>query len=288
MMKPLRRWWYRSRRLVSFQRFYWYTYLKSQWVNEFDDVEKFVMFVGYPRSGHSLVGSLLDAHPEMIISHELDALKYVRFGLNKRQIYHLILENSRAYADDSRVQTGYVYDVPGQWQGRYQTLRIIGDKKGGQTSDDIAKNPALFEKLIACIDDVPIKFIHIVRNPFDNIGRITKFNRDRLSDFSIERGLERYFHYCEGAMYVKAQTPSENFFEARSEDIIDAPQAHLRQMCDFLGLDAPQDYLDACASIIFKKPSSSRHVIEWTPEQIASVYQRMADYPYLDGYTFED
>jgi hypothetical protein len=40
------------------------------------------MFIGYLRSGHSLIASLLDAHPNPIATHELDALKFVgaRFG----------------------------------------------------------------------------------------------------------------------------------------------------------------------------------------------------------------
>jgi hypothetical protein len=40
------------------------------------------MFIGYLRSGHSLIASLLDAHPNAIATHELDALKFVgaRFG----------------------------------------------------------------------------------------------------------------------------------------------------------------------------------------------------------------
>ena len=33
----------------------------------YDEVETFVMFIGYPRSSHSLVGAILDAHPEIII-----------------------------------------------------------------------------------------------------------------------------------------------------------------------------------------------------------------------------
>ncbi|KAJ7379389.1 hypothetical protein OS493_016626 [Desmophyllum pertusum] len=40
----------------------------------YDGVETFVMFIGYPRSRHSLVGAILDAHPEIIIPHEYDVL----------------------------------------------------------------------------------------------------------------------------------------------------------------------------------------------------------------------
>ena len=43
-----------------------------------DDVKTLCLFIGYQRSGHSLVGSLLDAHPRMAIAHELDALFYLK------------------------------------------------------------------------------------------------------------------------------------------------------------------------------------------------------------------
>ncbi len=35
-----------------------------------DGVEKFVFFLGWARSGHSIVGSLMDAHPNMVIANE--------------------------------------------------------------------------------------------------------------------------------------------------------------------------------------------------------------------------
>jgi hypothetical protein len=45
---------------------------------DFSSVRTFVLFVGYPRSGHSLIGSIMDAHPNIIIAHEvLAALRHV-------------------------------------------------------------------------------------------------------------------------------------------------------------------------------------------------------------------
>lgn len=38
---------------------------------DFASVRTFVLFVGYPRSGHSLIGSIMDAHPNIIIAHEV-------------------------------------------------------------------------------------------------------------------------------------------------------------------------------------------------------------------------
>src|SRR5262245_36859172 len=65
----------------------------------FAAVETFCLFVGYPRSGHSIIGSLLDAHPNAIIADELDALKYVQAGFNQNQLFYLLLRNSRQSAN---------------------------------------------------------------------------------------------------------------------------------------------------------------------------------------------
>ena len=43
--------------------------------DEIAGVEKFVLFVGYARSGHSIIGSFLDAHPSIVIAHEFMIFK---------------------------------------------------------------------------------------------------------------------------------------------------------------------------------------------------------------------
>jgi len=67
-------------------------YLRATWKSigsgdTCDRLEGYCMFIGYSRSGHTLVGSLLDAHPEMVIAHELDALKYIMAGFGRRTIF---------------------------------------------------------------------------------------------------------------------------------------------------------------------------------------------------------
>jgi hypothetical protein len=51
-----------------------------------------------PRSGHSLIDSLLDAHPNAIVARELDASKFVGAGFGKHQIYELLIGNLRRFA----------------------------------------------------------------------------------------------------------------------------------------------------------------------------------------------
>ena len=114
---------------------------------DLEGIERYCMFIGYPRSGHSLVGSLLDAHPDIIIAHELDALRYVELGLTRDQIYSLILERSRQFTESGRVWSEYQYAVPNQSNGKYRELKVIGDKKGGITSLKLNENPMLLSRL---------------------------------------------------------------------------------------------------------------------------------------------
>ena len=60
-----------------------------------NSVEKFVFFVGYRRSGHSMIGSVMDAHPDMIIAHEY--LLFVLPNWNKTTTYFVISIISSKY-----------------------------------------------------------------------------------------------------------------------------------------------------------------------------------------------
>ena len=113
----------------------------TQHRTEFATVRRFLLFVGHPRSGHSLVGSLLDAHPDVVVSHELDALKYVAAGYRRAQLFTLVLEHSKTNAAAGRKSWGYSYAVPGQWQGRYEQLAVVGDKRGRATTARLATDP---------------------------------------------------------------------------------------------------------------------------------------------------
>jgi hypothetical protein len=247
----------------------------------YDDVECFCLFVGSGRSGHSLVGSLLDAHPEIIVAHQLNVLQLVRANFTRLQIYHLLLANSRHYAEHGREETGYSYAVPRQWQGMSKRLRVIGDKSGAATETRLRFQPWLLEKLDGILN-VPVKLIHAIRNPYDNISTVAK-----RREFELPDAIDRYFGRCDTVLAVMERTPAEDIFETRHEDFVADPKKRLADLCAFLGVGAPADYLDACAAIVSEQPHRSRQGTPWTGELVESVAERMKRYPFLSGYSFE-
>ena len=77
-------------------------------------------------------------------------------------------------------------------------------------------------------------------------------------------------------------------FEVRHEDFIASPAHHLRGLCRFLEVEAPQDYVSDCAAIVYRSPHQSRRDVEWPPALRAETERRMARYPFLAGYSFSD
>lgn len=244
------------------------------------------MFVGHGRSGHSLVGSLLDAHPDAVISHELDALKYIQAGFSRNQLFDLILENSREFSSSGRKWTGYSYEVQDQWQGRYQRLNVIGDKRGGGSTKRLAKDPRLLIKLKDAIG-INVRVINVLRNPYDNIARRYIRSRDKQRK-TVDKCIDDFFDLTSTIADIRKNVPKEEFLDSRLETLIEAPQEELTRICDFLGLDAYPDYLESCAGIIFKSPKKSRDKIEWTGSSIMEVDNRIKQFSSLKGYNFEN
>ena len=259
---------------------YPWTYVESlaagHWNRQiFADVRTYVMFIGQPRSGTSLVGSLLNAHRHMCVAQELNALRYVRRGYGCRQLYWLLLMKDREFGRRGRSWTGYDYVVPDQWQGRFEKLLVIGDKKAGCSSEQLGTHPHLLDRLQRLVR-VPLRIFHVVRNPFNVI---TTIHRKR-SRTSLELALQMYFDRCSTNWRLMQRYPSQ-ILTVRLEDLIAAPEQHLQQMCRFLDLEADDAYVQACAKILFHKPRQSQHSVVWPPHLIDSVRRQMEDFPFL-------
>lgn len=249
--------------------------------HRYRNVQTYVMFVGYPRSGHSLVAAQMTAHPNMIVSHELHALSYFSLGYRRGQLFRMIEARDRAFFDIGCKNGKYSYAIPGQWQGQNTRLTVIGDKKGGGSTRALRRDQELLDRFRVEIG-LPIRIIHVVRNPYDTISRI-----QLRSGSPLQRAIDNYFFLCRGTAGVIRDNPND-VLTVRHEAYISDPQTNLGQICAFVGLDSDRDYLNACADTVYRSPNRTRNEIDWPSAMIAQVRKRMQDYPFLDGYQFEE
>ena len=159
--------------------------------NVISGVKRFIFFVGYPRSGHSIIGSILDAHPNVVIAHEYNLFEKLplviahnstrgqtNFTEAVKQLFNQLYQNSydNVFLNGTRSENkkGYNLTLNGTWQGRYKDqILVIGDKYGGGSAKLFAKRSTEFQriynKLLEMVQ-IPVVIIHCVRNPFDIIS----------------------------------------------------------------------------------------------------------------------
>ncbi len=273
--------------LNSDNRFFLKSYYQSfKTKNQFKTINKYCLFIGYQRSGSSLVGSLLDAHPNVVIAHELNAMKLFESKFTKQQIYYLLLKNSQEFAQQGRSWSGYSYQVPNQWQGDFENLQIIGDKKAALSTIKLGQNPQLLDRIKKTIQ-LPIKFIHVYRNPYDNITTMfKKKDRKRTEILDFKGTINYYFDLCETINSIKNTIPAQDIFDLKQESLILDPQKTLKELCDFLKIKTTSEYLNDCASIIFKSPHKTRETIQWKEEEIELVKSKMLKFDFLKEYCY--
>lgn len=244
-------------------------------------VREVCLFLGAPKTGHSLVGSLLDAHPRMAIAHEADVFLLLRAGFRRARIFALLVDNARRQARHGRQESSYSYDVPGQWQGRFERLHVVGDKHAEGATLRLGLWPELWDR--AGRELGPPRVVHVVRNPFDAIASLARPRSRRLD---LAAATDYFFSLCETVRRTRPRIADDHFIEVRHEAFVAEPAEHLERLSRFLGEEPPADWLAACAAIVFPEPRRARERARWSLEEIRRVEARIASFSFLAGYDF--
>jgi hypothetical protein len=243
--------------------------------------QRFLLFVGHSRSGHSLIASLLDAHPNTLVSHELDALRHLERGHSFGEIIDAIQHNSRFFERFGRGYSGYSYEVASQYQGRFSELRVIGDKNANGTTRILKRNPGILDVLDRAIP-APVAFVHVVRNPFDNIA-----SRARRARMSLEQATRRYFANANVVARLKLRY-ADSVIDVYLDDLVANPKATLAALLRRLGTpNIDNRYLDDCARIVFTEARRTRDDTAWDPALKRFIADRLGQYDFLRRFVRE-
>ena len=98
-----------------------------------DHVTVLILFIGYPRSGHTLISSLLDAHPHVAIANEYKLLqRWSNFTAEQktrsyvfRELFkNSVMESIVGYRS-ATVQRTFNYSVPNQRFDNYLQVSML-------------------------------------------------------------------------------------------------------------------------------------------------------------------
>lgn len=281
-------------------------------------VETIVLVTGYPHSGSTLLGALLNAHPEMLIAHEADLLSHLSPKTTPGQVLsRLLVADWTVRRQTSYRLWGYSYRVKNQWQGSYARLRVIGDKKARGNTRNLSDRPDLLD-LLRDRMGWQVRNIFVYRNPYDMVathhldtlrnvdgnGRAAPSGAAEgsslrpdmsLSEFAPRPG-EKPSLTSESVAYILTLSDrlvniarmflKDETLAVRHEDFVAAPKDRLRDICAFLNVGCSEDYLDSCAALVFPRPHRTRTKVRWRHSEVQEIADALGKYPWFDGYSF--
>jgi hypothetical protein len=244
----------------------------------FSELKTYCGFIGYHKSGHSLVAAMLNAHPAALIAHELDVLWLIDQGCSRQELLSMLAAREEEFSALDRRWMGYDYRIETQLDRA--PLRVVGDKKGGSTTMRLFRQPELLDSLKDVVG-LPVKFIHVIRDPYDNISSwIQIVDGDELA-----AAIPRYFRLVSAIQRLRSGEGAPEIIDVHLEEFIASPREELRRILRFLDLDVHAEHIEACAEKVFAAPRRAREAVAWAEADIAQVAERAAAIPWLDRYT---
>jgi hypothetical protein len=166
------------------------------------------------------------------------------------------------------------YAVPGGFQGSCERLRVVGNKSGQEVPLVWEINPLVFDELEA-VAGVPVKLLHVYRNPWDNIASMARVQGDTAA--------RRYFRRARLIRKFKFEAVRP-VLDVKLEVFAAEPRRVLRAIFGFYGLAAPNRLVRACASIVDPVPNPSRRLREWPADEVREIAQTMQGFEWMRGY----
>ena len=256
----------------------------------YTDVRCFCVFIGHTRSGHSFLGSVLDAHPDVKISTEANALLLAADGRYSRDgLFFLIDVWSFFFARFlGSKSAGYSYKIENQYQGRSKRMLVLGDNRGRGTYNFLARNQSSLEMIKNKLG-IPIRFIYVIRNPFDMLTTQFLKRKQRIPEITddfISKKTEDFKKESAGilAMISKERLDCHLIYQ---EKFIQAPSLVLESLCRFLEIDQLPVFYASVEAKIFKKPKMTRSNFAWSKSNIEDLESYLMSIEYLRPYSFK-
>lgn len=197
-------------------------------------LKSYVHFVGSARSGHTLIAQMINAHPDAVIGNEVKDYRMFRSGHTRKNLFNAIYNNTVEFAENGSLWPPHnpvSYKINDN-QGTTNKPVIIGDKFG-PTAKNVYKSLTEYKRWIG----LPIKFIHVIRDPYDNI-----LSMGRMNGLSFQDNEEKFFKQQQWANKFDAY---KVYLSAFKDDAF----KELWWLFSFLGLLTDEKIIKDCIKI---------------------------------------
>lgn len=248
----------------------------------------FCQFIGWPRSGTTLLASLLDAHPDVRISHEADVSLAIAQGASAEDVANRMTKADEEFSSSNRQWFGYDYRIgrSSDSEAPFDAI-VVGDKKAGGTAEVVALAPDVLHRTSHVLH-LPLRLLVVVRNPFDTITTISR-NLDgdlpawfNAGDDALSSAIDWFLLLASITQRV-IDDPSVSTHIVRFDDLIADPVGTVTTVLAYLGVtDLAPEYRADVEKAVFPSPRHPSQEIIWEPQQRNRVLAGMRALPLFD------
>lgn len=217
-----------------------------------------LLFVGSPRTGSTLLGQIINYHPNCYISNESSFVKRIVQDNKKlenvlndiyndaQKQFNKSLENDKKFGKTiDRYQPkwkemNYLTDDLDFVKGE---IIYLGDKKAGGVSKVFQESPQ--ETIEFFNSNDKIKIIQIIRNPINAAKSLMK-----------SHGVESFEEACESIVektYLAEKLINETSnkaFQIYYEELLLSPQKEIDKLIEFMDLDTKKSWIEKISTIV--------------------------------------
>ena len=193
-----------------------------------------IFIVGMPRSGTTLVETILSRHRDVFAAGELEGIRAAANGV----VGVSVISNAQQFVER--------LDAPKLRRIGESYIELLGDaaRKAPRVTDKLPHNFRLIGLIRLAFPEASI--VHIRRDPLDNCLSIFKANF-LVADHPYTADLTeigRYYNLYRGLMEHWRGVLPGGFFEIDYEALVSGPEAATRRLFEYCRLDWSPDVLD--------------------------------------------
>lgn len=211
-----------------------------------------VFLGGCPRSGTTLLRTMLHAHPDLAIPREThfvlesfwrrDQWGDLTIEANRRRLVDWIIDDyqttrfRRLEVDIDEARDRMIAAPPTLGSVVATAFVMYAERHGAERWGD--KRPMHVQELPIIFGMFPdAQFVNIVRDPRAVVASMKKLGwLDDWYEGTVAGGIDRWLRSVRAGQRAQKRYRADQYLELRYEDLLASPRAHLETICNFAGL----------------------------------------------------
>lgn len=246
-------------------------------MDDFSSLKAFLLIIGNARSGSTVLGSIINAHPNALIANETQLSGNLWNSATRESVLQTIASQAIQPNPGKILPSGYKFQFCKDSPKTDQVL-LIGEKAWNPATLFLHGKYSLLTDLSTQMQ-LPLLILHAVRNPFDTISTM-----HIRSGAPIHDRIRWFFMHCEAVQAISDRYTSQSFKHVYHEALLLNPIVEIRSLMNFLSLPLIDSYIETIKNALFTFPNESSKKVVWSKEDRQEVLSRMEQFEFLKFY----